>query len=181
MIKCRSGKSREFPLSDRKMHRSNYRIERHYYARETVAEFPLIPKKNGPCVVHREFMINFHLRYSVELFHSFRLGSHGTGRIFDGLKNLTAHFVNTEPFNIFALFTQNCRPGWILTFVRGFTICSCAERYLNKFNMASPSWVTTHPCNHAFTIQKFSRWRFKFWTVPVKNLTSILAFKCLNG
>ena len=27
--------------------------------------------------------------------------------IFDWLKNLTGHFVDTEPFNIFALFTRN--------------------------------------------------------------------------
>ena len=38
-----------------------------------------------------------------------RLRLHGTGRIFNRLKNLTGHFVHTEPFNIFALFTQNCR------------------------------------------------------------------------
>ena len=27
--------------------------------------------------------------------------------IFDGLKNLTGHFVDTGPFNIFVLFTWN--------------------------------------------------------------------------
>ena len=33
-----------------------------------------------------------------------RLHSHNTGQIFDRLKNLTGHFVHTEPFSIFALF-----------------------------------------------------------------------------
>ena len=36
-----------------------------------------------------------------------KLGSHGTGRIFDRQKNLTGHFVHTAPFNIFTLFTGN--------------------------------------------------------------------------
>ena len=31
-------------------------------------------------------------------------------RIFDRLKHLTGHFVNTEPFNSFALFTWNFEP-----------------------------------------------------------------------
>ena len=34
------------------------------------------------------------------------LGSHGTGRIFDWLKNLIGHFVHMGPFNIFVLFTR---------------------------------------------------------------------------
>ena len=32
-----------------------------------------------------------------------------TGRIFDGLKNLTRPFVHAEPLNISALFTRKCR------------------------------------------------------------------------
>ena len=36
-----------------------------------------------------------------------RMRSYGTGRIFDRLKNLTVHFVHTEPFNIFVLFARN--------------------------------------------------------------------------
>ena len=36
-----------------------------------------------------------------------RPDSHGTGRIFDRLKNLTGHFVRTEPCNVCALFTRN--------------------------------------------------------------------------
>ena len=35
------------------------------------------------------------------------LSSHGIGRILDPLKNLTAHFVHTVPFDTFALFTRN--------------------------------------------------------------------------
>ena len=46
-----------------------------------------------------------------------------------GWKTLTGHFVHTKPFNTFALF----EPGWLLTFVGGFNICPCAERYLSKF------------------------------------------------
>ena len=33
--------------------------------------------------------------------------SHGSGRTFYRLKHLTGHFVRTEPYNIFALFTRN--------------------------------------------------------------------------
>ena len=33
--------------------------------------------------------------------------SHGTGRIFDWLKNVTRHFIHMGQFNIFPLFTQN--------------------------------------------------------------------------
>ena len=36
-----------------------------------------------------------------------RMRSYGTGRIVDRLKNLTVHFVNMEPFNIFVLFARN--------------------------------------------------------------------------
>ena len=42
-------------------------------------------------------------------------------------------------------------PGWILTFVRFY--------HLPMRKMASPSWVTTHPCNRVFTVQKVSRTR----------------------
>ena len=58
-------------------------------------------------------------------------------------------------------------PGWTLTFVRGFTICPCAEPYLSKSKMASPSWVTTHPCNRVFTVQKFSRPRSSYLDVQI--------------
>ena len=34
--------------------------------------------------------------------------SSSSGRFFDQLKNLSRHFVRTEPFNIFVLFTLDC-------------------------------------------------------------------------
>ena len=70
-----------------------------------------------------------------------------------------------------------------LTFVNGFTIFLCAERYLSKYKMASPnlvlrvrkgrdraspSWATTHPYNQPLTYknldagQIFSRCGRKF-------------------
>ena len=36
-----------------------------------------------------------------------RMRPYGAGRIFDRVKNLTVHFVHTEPFNIFVLFARN--------------------------------------------------------------------------
>ena len=39
----------------------------------------------------------------------------------------------------------------------GFTMCSCIECYFGKSKMVSPSWVTMHPCDHAFAMQKL-RW-----------------------
>ena len=52
---------------------------------------------------------------------------HGTGRIFDQL------------FNNFALFTLwTDEPGWIVTFLSGFTTYLRAERYFSKSKMASP-------------------------------------------
>ena len=51
----------------------------------------------------------------------------GTGRIFDQL------------FNNFALFTLwTDEPGWIVTFLSGFTTYLRAERYFSKSKMASP-------------------------------------------
>ena len=48
----------------------------------------------------------------------------GTRRIFHQLKNFRRHFVHKE--------LTNQPISWILTFVRGFTICSCAGRDLSK-------------------------------------------------
>ena len=45
-----------------------------------------------------------------------RMRSYGTGRIFDRLKNLTVHFVHTEPFNIFVLFARNFIIVWLKCF-----------------------------------------------------------------
>ena len=50
-------------------------------------------------------MGSFQEKYNDPFF--LRLQSHGTGRIFHQLKNLTRHFVHTGPFNIFALFTRD--------------------------------------------------------------------------
>ena len=85
------------------------------------------------------------------------LSSHGIRGIFDQLKNLTKHC-----FAWSCLITSLCshrtdEPGWILTFVGGFTICPWIECYFGKSKMVSPSWVTTHPCHHAFAMQKL-RW-----------------------
>ena len=68
--------------------------------------------------------------------------SHGTVQYFRA--------VHTEPTN---------QVDFIF-FVRGFTICPCAERYYSKSKLASPSLVTTHPCNRVFAIRNFRRlWR----------------------
>ena len=48
----------------------------------------------------------------------------GSRRIFHHLKNFRRHFVHKE--------LTNKHISWISTFVRGFTICSCAGRDLSK-------------------------------------------------
>lgn len=89
--------------------------------------------------------------------------------------------------NIFALFTRNWPPSWILTFVSSFIICPCAVRNLNKSKMASRCWVTTHQCNHALAVGNIktvivaNTAPVKFSTAPARNLTLILVFKILNG
>lgn len=88
-----------------------------------------------------------------------RLPSHSTRQIFDWPKNLTRYFIHKEPFNMFSLICSHRTddPGWILNFVRGFTIFPSTEGYLlvNKSKMAHTSRVTIHPCNHSFAVQKF--------------------------
>ena len=59
----------------------------------------------GMSVHHSHFSACHSLRSVIKT----KASSYGTGRIFDRLKNLTRHFVHTEPFNIFALFTLDCR------------------------------------------------------------------------
>ena len=44
----------------------------------------------------------------------YKVTLYGNGRSFDRLKNLTGHFVHTEPLNIFALFTRNFEPLSVL-------------------------------------------------------------------
>ena len=90
-----------------------------------------------------------------------RLPSHSTRQIFDWRKKFDQTPHSQEPFNIFSLICSHRTddPGWILNFVRGFTILPSTERYLlvNKSKMAYTSRVTIHPCNHIFVVQKF-RW-----------------------
>ena len=111
----------------------------------------------GMSVHHSHFSACHSLRSVIKT----KASSYGTGRIFDRLKNLTRHFVHTEPFNIFAPFTRNRRTrSNLMFFVRGFTICPCAKRYFGKSKLASPNLVTTHPCNRVFAVRNFRRlWR----------------------
>lgn len=85
------------------------------------------------------------------------ISSHGIRGIFDQLKNLTKHFVCWNCLISSLCSHKTDEPGWILTFVWGFTICPCIECYFGKSKMVSPSWVTMHPCHHAFAMQKL-RW-----------------------
>ena len=98
----------------------------------------------GMSVHHSHFSACHSLRSVIKT----KASSYGTGRIFDRLKNLTGHFVHTEPTN---------QVEFIIFFVRGFTICPCAERYYSKSKLASPSLVTTHPCNCVFAVRNFRR------------------------
>ena len=116
----------------------------------------------------------------------FRLRSHGTGRFSTGWKIGPDTSFHMEPFNIFSLFTRNCRTRLNFNFCQRFYHLPMRRELLKQSKMASPSWVTTHLCNRVFTVQKASRPQcsylpFKFSTVQVKNLTWILAFKFLNG
>ena len=66
---------------------------------------------------------------------------------------LKGYFAHAETPHTFALFTRNCRTSLIF-FLCGNAICPWVERYFSKSKlMASPSWVTTHPCNHAVAVQ----------------------------
>ena len=81
--------------------------------------------------------------------------SDGTGRIFDGWK-------------IFAQFKRNFRIRLnlfqLLSKVLPSTYAQCATS-------ANPSWLTTHPCNHAFAAQTFSRLRCSHLAVPIFHRT----------
>ena len=125
----------------------------------------------SPCAL---WVLEWPARHIITLLNCFdanlRLRSQDTGRIFYQLKNLTSCLVHTLNCSLLSYF----RTGWILTFVRGFTIGLCAERYLftqiqlwrlpadfNPVPRTFPlkekgkaletrlSWPTTHPCNHA--------------------------------
>ena len=66
-----------------------------------------------------------------------------------------------------------------------FSIYPCAEHW--KSSMASPSWVTTHSCNHALATQKF-RWLCcshllifvisNVWTARRSNFRTVSVFPC---
>ena len=95
----------------------------------------------------------------------------GTGRILNRLKKLTGHFVHTEPFNIFAPFSWNCRivifPSKasnsrtrksmfaILCLQSSFS-SSCVAKYLGNYNVAE---------------QKFSRTWYSQLTVQIFDST----------
>ena len=110
----------------------------------------------------------------------------GTGRILNRLKKLTGHFVHTEPFNIFAPFSWNCRivifPSkasnsrtrksmFAILCLQSSFFSSCVAKYLGNYTVANKN-LAGHGIHNL---------PFKFSTVPVKNLTSILAFKFSYG
>ena len=65
---------------------------------------------------------------------------------------------DTEPFNIFAFLTRNLRTSLRIFFFQLFFLLPMRRILLHlKSSMASPSRVTTHPCDHALARQKF-RW-----------------------
>ena len=69
-----------------------------------------------------------------------------------------------------------------MNLVRGFTICQNAKRNLNGVFQLSYHAFINRPYNHAFAVQNIGRsWFSRLTTVPANNLTSILAFKFLNG
>ena len=72
-------------------------------------------------------------------------------------ENLSGQFVHTGPFNIFALFKQNWGTRLNFNFCLWFCHLPCAKCWFSKFKMASPSWVSTHQCTHAFTVHQFRR------------------------
>lgn len=78
-----------------------------------------IEASRGPRIDHtrgekrNNFVLSLRVRRRIWIMKSarqimtLRMRSYGTRRIFDRLKNLTVHFVHTEPFNIFVLFARN--------------------------------------------------------------------------
>ena len=78
-----------------------------------------IEASRGPQIEHtrgekrNNFVLSLRVRRRIWIMKSarqimtLRMRSYGTGRIFDRLKNLTVHFVHTEPFNIFVLYARN--------------------------------------------------------------------------
>lgn len=102
---------------------------------------------------------------------SLRLRSFGTVWIYDRLRNWTA--IRSHATD---------EPGWILTFARVFTMCPYTERYLSDFKMASPSWVTTPPCNRARPLPYKTLDGYGVLTAQVKfsTATDFLTARSLN-
>ena len=95
----------------------------------------------------------------------------GTGRILNRLKKLTGHFVHTEPFNIFAPFSWNCRivifPSkasnsrtrksmFVILCLQSSFFSSCVAKYLGNYTVAE---------------QKFSRTWYSQLTVQIFDST----------
>ena len=90
-------------------------------------------------------------------------------------------------FRLVEKFTRTLRshgtvePGWILTFVRGFTICPYVERYFSKSKIESPNWVTKHPCKRALTsILAFKSSYVQRGSVWAEHLTVWIFDRCVN-
>ena len=84
-----------------------------------------------------------------------RLRSHGTGRIFDRLKNLTGNFVHMGTVQFFSLCSHGTnKPGRILTLSAVLPPAHAQSVTIANSKWRAPSLVTTHPCNRAFAAQK---------------------------
>ena len=96
------------------------------------------------------------LDYLIFLYRSFWL-SNGTGRVLLDWWKFERSIRSHGAFNIFALFKQNWGTRLNFNFCLWFGHLPCAKCWFSKFKMASPSWVSTHQCTHAFTVQQFRR------------------------
>ena len=92
-----------------------------------------------------------------------RLSSDGTGRILDRLKNLSEHYVHTEPFNrtIWLVYGTgtNARGFWLVKRMLGWKIFM-PENFLeiNRYFALTSYCNTIGQSNNAFSILGFS-WR----------------------
>ena len=99
----------------------------------------------------------------------------GTGRILNRLKKLTGHFVHTEPFNIFAPFSSNCRivifPSkasnsrtrksmFAILCLQSSFFSSCVAKYLGNYTVAEQKFSRTW-CSQ-LTVQIFDSTGQKF-------------------
>ena len=111
----------------------------------------------GMSVRHSHFSACHSLRSVIKT----KASSYGTGRIFDRLKNLTRHFVHTEPFNIFALFTRNRRTrSNLMFFCQRFYHLSMRKALLWQIQTGV---TVSQPSYHASMQPRLCR--TKFWTV----------------